>query len=147
MRSALLLGALTGCFQHTDVHDHGTSIGEARSRWNARSSPIYSFHRQNDCFCSPETTREMLITADGKRLTDAIYTDDQTPVADELRTDLTIDAMFDTIDEAIAQEADRVDVKFHVILGYPTELSVVYDRNVGDAELTLRALDLTVGAR
>jgi len=49
----------------------------------------------------------------------------------------SIDKLFEIIRSAIAKNAYRVDVKYHPTLGYPTQISIDYNKEIADEELFL----------
>jgi hypothetical protein len=140
-RLILFLAMLgTACSQSRD--DHG--LDAARKRWAAHLPGSYSFTRAQRCECLPDQTRPIRISVTAGQITSAVYVDDQRPVSDQVRgTLLTIDGVFDQIQDAIDRDAAEITIAFDPTLGYPTAVFVDYSRQIADEELILEISDLT----
>jgi len=51
----------------------------------------------------------------------------------------TIPMLFDLVHNAIDRDAAMLEVEYHPSLGYPTKLSVDYEREIADDEFSIRA--------
>ena len=58
---------------------------------------------------------------------------------------VTVEALFDLLEDAESEEAYSVDVEYDPLLGYPTDLFIDYSENTADEELGYRASGLTIG--
>ena len=65
----------------------------------------------------------------------AVYVDSgKAPEHDGFGRYVTIDALFDTIQEGIDENAAEVTVTYDPALGYPTDAAVDYDARMADEE-------------
>lgn len=102
------------------------------------SSDSYSFHWRESCECTNEATDEMLITVTNGVISDAIYVATEQPVPANIRSHLlTIEGVFDKIQDAIDDNAFMIHVEYDTELGYPRSVAVDYDQHVADEELSL----------
>jgi hypothetical protein len=59
----------------------------------------------------------------------------------------SIAKLFDVVEDPIAQNAYRISVTYHPILGYPTQISIDYDKYVADEEIYLTIENLEARQR
>lgn len=110
----------------------------ARTMFHQNMSNNYSFHWRQSCECSPDATAEMLITVTNGAISDAIYVQTEQPVPANIRaTLLTIDGVFDKIQDAIDEDAHMITVQYDTELGFPSSVAVDYSEQIADEELSL----------
>jgi hypothetical protein len=106
---------------------------EARQRWDGQGIAAYEFVVMRSCYCIPEAIRPYRI-----RVMDGVIVDvrDAETGAAPLSslTFRTIHGLFDLVEDAIEQEAYVLEVEYHQQLGYPTHISIDYDRQTADEE-------------
>ena len=138
LRIALLV-SLVGCT------GSGTNeLDNAQARWEENRPSSYSFVFVRSCECI-DAGREIEVSVTGDAITAARYLDDNTPVMGVALTSLsTVDDVFLTIADAIDRDAFSLSVQYDATLGYPTNVSVDYDKQIADDEFSLRLEDLAV---
>ncbi len=109
-------------------------LSEQRSLWEAQSLTDYTYDVRRVCFC-PFREGVRLIVVAGV-LTEATDLETQEVLeADELQWYLTIDGLFDLLQDAYAGDAHQVDVDFDATRGYPTLIFIDYSEMIADEEL------------
>ena len=141
VRAALVsLTALAACSELTGPK---AELTDARERWESRRPSHYQYNYQQTCFCHYESTRAVTIRVVNGAVTAAWYLSDNSPVpAQYLVFYPTVDELFETIDRAIAQDAERLEVEYDRRTGHPTRIDIDYDDRMADDELSIRAWEL-----
>lgn len=107
---------------------------EQRELWASQGLSDYSFEVRRLCFC-PLRERVRVRVVDGAVAGAVDLVADEELGGDEVGWYLSIDGLFDLLDEAYGQGAHRVEVEFHASQGYPTHLWIDYHENIADEEL------------
>lgn len=107
---------------------------EQRELWDSQGLRDYSFEVQRLCFC-PVRERVRVRVVDGAVAGAVDLGAGEELGGDEVRWYLSIDGLFDLLDDAYAQGAQRVEVDFHASRGHPTHLWIDYDEKIADEEL------------
>ena len=111
----------------------------ARQRWAEAGLDAYTMTLQRICFCpSPDYTGPFDVTVRNGALASVEL--DGAVVDDE--RGMTVDELFELLDEAYARGAARVTVAFDPDLGYPTNVSIDYDTRMADEEIAYTVSDL-----
>jgi hypothetical protein len=131
-----LVGA--GCDSSPDSPEQ-SQLESALATWDVQGPSSYSFTWQQGCECSPEWTRPIRIKVVNDAIVEAAYVDTQLPVSADLRAHLlTIDGVFDTIQDAVANNAFAVNVQYDSNSGAPLSVAVDYEQYTADEELSLQ---------
>jgi Family of unknown function (DUF6174) len=134
----LACAAFAGCADSTD----DTDLAAARSRWENQIHGAYLFTWQQSCECLRDMTRPIEITVTGDQIKNAVYADDRTPVGEPTRgLLLTVDGVFDRIQQAVDEDAERIAVDYDRTWGFPATVFVDYRAVVADEELALTLSD------
>lgn len=134
--------ALAACSD--SVPPEQTELETAQARWTAEAPTSYSFTWRRSCECSPDTTRPIRIDVMDGQISAALYLDDESTVGSEVfGTLLTIEGVFGRIEEAFEEGAHAIGVEYDATLGHPLSVSVDYDAQIADEELSLSISDLT----
>jgi hypothetical protein len=114
----------------------------SRALWSEEGPTSHQFTLRWICFCVPDFTRPTRITVRDGAIASA--TDEETGMAVDPSTRrlLTIDGLFDVIDDAYQRNAAQVDVTYDPNDGHPVSANIDYDKNAVDEELGFRVLDL-----
>jgi hypothetical protein len=140
----VLAASASACSRSADEGD----LEAARARWESEGPQHYQFVSRQACFCASDLNRPINITVQVNQIVSAKYVDDQTPVADVvLRLQLTIDGAFDLIQDAIERDAALLAVSYDEALGYPTSISVDYNKRTADDERALYVTEFAAVVR
>lgn len=143
--ACLLTFATLGTACSDSVDDHG--LAAARKQWVDHLPASYSFTWMQGCECIGDMTRPIRISVTAGQLTTAVFVDDQRAVGEPVRGALlTIDGVFDKIQNAFDQGAAEVTVDYDPARGYPRSVFVDYSRQVADEELSLQISDFAAAA-
>ena len=99
---------------------------------------------QKNCFCLTDETLEVRITVSNGVILSVVRTVDGAPV-DTVPRDVfsTIDDLFDLIDRAIELGAEKLDVIYDPVLGYPRWIDIDFIFNAADDEIQITVSELT----
>jgi hypothetical protein len=137
-RLALALVLAVGCAGEPAQDETSTAL----TTWSSQGLDSYSFTWRRDCECIDSGRQIRIEVVDGQ-IASALYVDDETPVSTELQAHLlTIDGVFAEITDALAGNADLVDVAYDPDLGFPASVYVDYSTGVADEELALQISDV-----
>lgn len=143
---AFVLVAATACTQQETIVEETPEQIElqgARTRFDTTMPSSYTFHWRRSCECTQEAAAEMLVTVSNGVITNAIYVATELPVPANIRDTLsTIDGVFDTIQDAIDQNAHTITVHYDADRGFPTSVAIDYSVQIADEELSLTISDV-----
>ena len=151
----LLLGclALSSCSLF-GPDDERTDLEAARQRWASARFESYTFTFTRSCECWPalparivverDTVRAVLDPATGEPL--RIPPMDTLALAAYPDAYPTVEALFDVIERAAREKADRLQVTYDARLGHPTQIEIDYREDAADDEVTY-TLEAFVGLR
>jgi len=117
------------------------AASDHRARWSASGIVDYEYVFGRTCECTRETTRRMRVEVRGGSVAGATYRDTGEP-ATMANGYPTVEDLFDLIDDAIQRRAAGLTVSYDGPLGYPTEITIDYDLEVADDEITINASNL-----
>lgn len=118
-----------------------------RQKWESQSPADYSFTLQRSCFCRGDAIRPVNIdVADGK-VASATFADTGEPLPADLDYNkLTVNDLFDTIQQAITDGAARVDVTYDQQSGVPTSIYIDRSEQIADEEVGFSISNFQAGA-
>ena len=128
----VLLPLLVGCvIFSTPEEDVQGELDINRAQWDAAAIHDYSMSFQRLClFCSFEFLIPVRITVRGDTIHEVADLDTGAPVAEPAPgVFLTIDEVFDFIQNAIDQNAASIDVGYNSTFGYPTDVDIDFSRS------------------
>ncbi len=138
---ALALGAVGGCSDSLSVT--ASEIDSHFARWQAAGLRDYRYDFRRSCECAPAATRPATIEVIGGAVARVRFSGgEDLATSEERRFFPTIDELFELIAEAVRDKAAVVVVSYHPVLGYPTNVSIDYRREVADDEFTIQASNL-----
>ncbi len=142
----LLVAAGCSIFS-VDNRDHQLSLDDSRSRWEASGITDYAmrFQRLTSCFiCQPTDLIAVRLTVRGDTIREVLDIAQNQPLTDFAPgVFLTVDELFDFIQEAIDLDAAEIDVSYDRILGYPIDITVDISRRFFDDETSFQVREFT----
>ena len=109
-------------------------LGEQRARWQALGLNDYTYDVQRICFCPfREGVRVTVVDGAVAGATDLATGEVLEP--NEVQWYLTIDDLFDLVQDAYDRNAHEVQVEFDPSRGYPTRIYIDYSEMIADEEL------------
>jgi hypothetical protein len=131
------------CGLLTGPHDLD-NLAAARDRWKSTGPADYSFEVHWACECLPPAGRWIRVTIVAGSIVEGRYLDSGEIVEFRYWRDLpTVPALFDRVEEFLAQSPHRFDVIYHRD-GYPLLLVVDVHPDHPDDEYALRSRNLQV---
>jgi pimeloyl-ACP methyl ester carboxylesterase len=126
-----------------NLADVQAKLTSNRQKWESMSIEDYRFKYRNICFCPPMITNPVTLTVRKGAIESAILVDTGKTIEEaEFRRYMTIDALFDLIQDAIDRKARQIQVSYDPVLGYPMWGSIDYDLRVADEERSFSAENL-----
>ena len=117
-----------------------------RALWEASRAGEYSYVLTPICFCPQDVLDPVRISVLGGLVASVAYTESgKEPEHDGYGRYVTIDDLFDTIQEAIDRRAARVAVSYDPEVGYPTDANLDYDARMADEEYRFTAAGYSSG--
>lgn len=139
---AFFIQELTQIDTHVALQEN---LNEARARWDLMAPDYYTYRFNWSCFCIQDFTAAMTVTVELGEVTKVIRVEDGQPVSEEFRDDfVTVDALFDRVQDAIDQGAASIRAKFDPESGLPTEVFIDFQAIMADEELGWNASDVTL---
>ena len=110
-----------------------TKLDKHRALWEANRAADYWFELEHMCFCPPGLLDPVRISVVNGVVVSVIYLESgKAPEHDGFGRYVTIDGLFDTIQEAIYEKAWQITIKYDPEIGYPTDASFDYVGNQTD---------------
>ena len=117
-----------------------------RALWDTSRADDYSYVLAPICFCPPDVLEPVRISVLGRVVATVAYEESgKAPEHDGYGRYVTIDDLFDTIQEAIDGKAADVAVTYDPEVGYPTDASLDYDTRMADEEYRFTASGYSAG--
>ncbi len=110
-----------------------SELDKARANWARAGISDYNYKLTLSCFCGETGTFDVEVR-NGVVVTTTPLAGVQFSGGDE-RVGKTMDDLFGVLAQAYAQNADEVLVEYIALLGYPTSISIDYEREVSDDEI------------
>jgi len=133
IKPLLVLPLLVGCviFSSPEEDIQG-ELDVNRALWDAAAIHDYSMSFQRLClFCSVEFLIPVRITVRGDTIHEVTDLDTGAPVVEPAEgAFLTIDGVFDVIQDAINQNAAEIDIRYNSMFGYPTDVNIDFSRSL-----------------
>ncbi len=128
-----------------DIHEElQTRLDDARALWASAAPANYSYRFNWQCFCIQDFTALVTVAVEDGRVTSVIRVEDGEPVSDQFRDDfVTVDELFDRIQDAIDRSAASIRAEFDPDTGLPTEVFIDSDVRIADEEIGWNASAVT----
>ena len=118
-------------------------LARNRALWNAFGDADYEYRMQRSCFCFPEFVAPGVVTVRADEISE-VRAPDEFQFLDPAHY-LTIEGLFDVIQDAIDLEADVIGVVYDGDLGYPSVIDIDYIAPSVDDEIRYTASDMVLG--
>ena len=106
-----------------------------RALWTSSRSDDYSYVLAPMCFCPQDLLDPVIVLVENGVVASVTYVKSgKAPDHDGYGRYVTIDDLFDTIQEAIDGKASQITVTYDLEIGYPTEARIDYDARMADEE-------------
>jgi hypothetical protein len=121
-------------------------LDEVLALWAATSASEYTFEFNWVCFCIREWVSPVSLSVSGGEVVSAMFVESGEPVTDanQLASYVTIEGLFQLLQDAIDQSAESIQVEFHPTDGYPVSAFIDYDARMADEERGFSAANLSL---
>lgn len=122
--------------QVNQVSGPRAELEQARAKWNASGINDYQYTLQRTCFCVQDAVRPVDITVNNGQITNASFADSGEPLPDNLDYNrMSVNDVFQLIDDAIAGGAHSVNVTYDSQTGQPLSVGIDYIEMAVDDEV------------
>ncbi len=130
MKRLWLVAVLAGCVEQAE---NRSSLDEARERWDSAGLDNYVYTFANQCEC--DGPYEFTVTVINGEVDQVDYEPSEYDSQEAIdAAGKTIEDWFSEIEEALAANPDDTSIAYDGEFGYPTDISVDYDRGMADEE-------------
>lgn len=120
-----------------------TALANNKEKWALRNIKSYQYQYRESCFCLAEVTQNKQVTVANGVVTEAFFLQTSDYLTTEQLTRIkTVDGLFNAIENAVNAKAYRIDVSYNIVYGYPETISIDYNKDMADDEITYYAKDL-----
>ncbi len=119
------------------------ALAENRAKWASSGIDNYQYRLQRSCFCPEDARRPVDLSVQNGQIVDAHYADTGESLPPGAQANrLSVNDLFDLIDNAIQGQADRVEVSYDPQTGYPRDIYIDYSEQMADEEVAITASGL-----
>lgn len=122
-----------------DYEGERDRLDAARAVWQAQGPTSYVFVLQRSCFCGGGTQPARVTVEDGQRVSVTVVDTGEPVPAEFEQYYLTVDELFDFVEDAIDRKAHRITVEYDRDVGYPVSIFIDYQENAIDEEMGFEA--------
>lgn len=109
------------------------------ARWDSLGPDSYVYAFERLCFCPVESLGPVRVTVEDGVAVERVYVDTGAAVPPAHAQGFpTVRGLFDTLREAIVNDADSIEVTYDPTLGFPLDFWIDYLRMAVDEELGMR---------
>lgn len=123
----------------------GEELVTARMKWSQHHQSSYSMTILRSCECTPQMTGPVRVIVENGQVVSRKYTHTGEAVPAAYASWFTnVEGLFDRIAEIHAEDPDQIDVSYDATLGYPTGISVDFNKRMADDEFSLSVTDFSL---
>lgn len=125
------------------TNDIATEIQMNREKWQAHEISGYQIEMQKICYCVPEVVRMMVFEIKDDEVASVKYADTGDDVDPQHYGDFnTIEGMFAFVEKALEKDPADLSIAYDEKYGYIKELSVDFQENIADDEISIIASNM-----
>jgi len=134
--SLLPLSLIAACGNAVDVDSLQDNVARHRALWDQAGVGSYRFDFLRSCLCQGiepvtiEVTNDIIVSVINRNTEEILPTE-------EFTFYVTVDDLFDAVQDAIQQHVYSVEASFDPVLGYPTRILIDPGRFVSHDEVTM----------
>ena len=133
MLACLILG---GCGLVGPSNDDRSDLERAMGRWAASGNESYTYTLRRLCYCLPETIGPYEVRVVAGTPAAVVRPEDGEPIDPEYAHLFPgVDGLFEIIDDALREGADRLDVEYDSATGTPIRIDIDYIEAAADDEI------------
>jgi hypothetical protein len=110
-----------------------------QARWERSNISTYSYTTSWHCFCMREYVAQVSVEVVDGEVVEVNFIDPSLGEVPKPGRFVTIDGLFDHLQNALDQDAFNISATYDDQLGYPVEVFVDYDQRIADEELGFTA--------
>jgi hypothetical protein len=105
-------------------------------KWRQSGVTSYEFEHQVNCFCPEDLRSPVVVAVNDGVIASRTYAETGQAVAETFQDRfIDVPGLFEMVQDAIDQDADRISVEFDAELGYPTSIDIDYNFLMADEEV------------
>ena len=134
----LILALVTGC-QDSEIGPPPQTLDEAKERWGSVQTGNYQVDVERYCFCPPP--RKYTIVVSNQVIFKVIDRENDKPVGSDAGY-RTVDELFTWLEEIASRDPQKLELRFHPDLGYPTYINYNQSDMIADEEIEMELENL-----
>ena len=124
-------------------NDIASEIQKNREKWMSHGISDYEIEMQKICYCIPEVVRMMVFEVETNKVEAVRYADTGKDVDPQHYGDFnTIEGMFSFVEQALEKNPAVLSISYDDKYGYIKELSVDFEENIADDEISIIASNM-----
>lgn len=147
MNTRLLSASDSSAINAGFVVNNASTLAVNRARWNDNNggeNGRYAYTIQYNGFTAPDYRRPIKVLVENGQPSKMIYGDDGSAVPAERQASVkSINDLFDLVQNAYDNNAERVDVSYDTMYGYPTSIYIDRSSQIADEEAGYTVSGLT----
>jgi len=112
---------------------------QAKTKWQQQANRHYIYTLQRSCFCPPESRKPMRIRVKENSIVQVLLVPENITKPVSYRGALSVDSLFNLIQNAINNNAASIKVRYDTQYGYPTSITIDQDVRIADEEIYYKA--------
>ena len=114
-----------------------------KDKWLSQEINAYQIEMQKICFCAPDAVRMMIFKVANNEIKEVRYADSGDEVdPSHYNQHSTIEGMFTLVELALEKNPADLTIAYDAEYGYIKELTVDYQANIADDEITIIASNM-----
>jgi hypothetical protein len=128
-----LVSVAAACDPQSGAKD---TLTKHRQLWADQGISSYQYRLEVNCFCPPEVTGPVIVEVSQNAPISVTYVSSGKPAEGKYFEKYdTIEELFIVIDEAFDREADKIEITYDDIKGFPTRISIDFIEQAADDEI------------
>ena len=125
-----------------DYGEERDRLEEARREWRNLGWESYAFTLRRLCFCGGGTDPAEVVVLRGERVSVTVLETGEPVPAEWVEYYLTVEELFDFIEDAIDRKAHEIEIRYERTTGLPASIRIDYIENAIDEEMAFEASSL-----
>ena len=129
--------------EEASSNDIADEVKANKEKWLSHAVTDYQIEMQKLCFCAPDAVRLMIFEVSHDEITSVRYADTGEDVDPSLYNQYnTIEGLFALVEQALAKDPEYLSIAYNDDYGYIKELTIDYQENIADDEITIIASNM-----
>ncbi len=123
---------LSACSGRGGIGGDEPGVSPYQAKWHAAKVHDYDLSYEKQCYCLAKHMRPILAKIRDGEITEAVYADDNSVIAEGEITIESVESLFAFIADASERAAHSISVSYDLTLGFPVSIAVDYHNRIAD---------------